>query len=349
MTPETVDAYASQPHFLDHILPIWRALPDELRGTFLIDRTIRPHAAARGLEATPATSMHLRGDHLRPIIVAGNGDLIRTHRRPAIFMEHGAGQTYLEKHPSYAGGTGRRHVGLFLNPNATVEGLNRAAAPAAAQATIGSPRLDRFHAEPARVARRFPSSTSTALRPKVALTFHWRCRVNPETYGALEHYQDTLEELAAGPWDIIGHGHPRLFEDAWARLEERYRAAGIRPERDFERVLEEADVLVGDNTSAIYEFASTGRPVVLMNAPWYRRHVDHGLRFWQYADVGIQVDEPAALAAGIRKALRDPDTQRRRRETICAAVYANRDGTAAAAGAAAIAEWLSFRAERAAA
>jgi glycosyltransferase involved in cell wall biosynthesis len=340
-----VDAYASQPHFLDHIAPLWRALDDRIRGTFLVDRSIASHARRRGIDAQAGTSHQLRG-RTGPVLVAGVGDLRRVaRRRRAIYMEHGAGQTYLTKHHSYAGGGGRSAVGLFLNPSARVEGLNRAAWPSAAQATIGSPRLDRFHGEAARTAARFPAAKR---RPTIAVTFHWDCLVVPETRGALAHYRPALEQLAAGPWEVIGHGHPRLFDDGAARLRQAYAQVGIRIEEDLEEVLEQADVLAADNTSALFEFASTGKPVVVMNAPWYRRDVQHGMRFWEYADIGVQVDDPSELAAALGEALADRPARRRRREEISTRVYANRDGTAAAAGAAAIAEWLSFRAERAA-
>lgn len=346
---ERVDAYASQPHFIDHIAPLWRALPAELRGAFMVDRAVAAHARARGIETVPGTSLQLRGHEATPVIVAGIGDLHRTHRRPAAYMEHGAGQTYVEKHPSYAGGDGRRHVELFLNTSARVEGLNRAIRPAAMQRTIGCPRLDRFTAEAPRIARRFPDSSRRSSRPTIAIAFHWACRVNPETYGALEHFRSGLARLAAGPWRVIGHGHPRLFADTAAKLERTYRELGIEVERDFERILDDADVYMADNSSTLYEFAATGRPVVVLNAPWYRRHVEHGLRFWEYADVGVQINDPESLVAGAREALRDTDKRARRREEISAELYARRDGTAAQAGAAAIAEWLSFRAERAAA
>lgn len=334
---DRVDAYVSQPHFLDHIAPIWAALPDEMRGSFYADRGVAAHARRRGIEPASWTSSAMREQI--PTLVAGAGDLVRTHRRPAIYMEHGAGQTYLAKHPSYAGSDARRHVELFLNPSDRVAGYNRVSRPTARQVTIGCPRLDRHHLAGHR--RRGLG------RPVIALTWHWNCLVAPETRGAFAHYRGALAELAAGPWEIIGHGHPRLFADP--RLEQAYRAAGIEVVRDFEEVLERADLLVADNSSALYEFASTGRPVVVMNAPWYRRDVEHGLRFWEYADVGVQVDGPDELVAGIEHALADPPAQRRRREAVSDQVYAHRDGTAAQSAAAAIAEWLDAREERAAA
>jgi hypothetical protein len=48
-----------------------------------------------------------------------------------------------------------------------------------------------------------------------------------------------------------------------------------------------AAVYVCDNSSSMYEFAATGRPVVVLDLPegrikgiGYRRNINHGLRFW---------------------------------------------------------------------
>ena len=53
-----------------------------------------------------------------------------------------------------------------------------------------------------------------------------------------------------------------------------YEAHGIEYVPDFDDVLRRADVYACDNSSTLYEFASTGRPVVVLNAPWYRwKHI----------------------------------------------------------------------------
>jgi glycosyltransferase involved in cell wall biosynthesis len=133
---------------------------------------------------------------------------------------------------------------------------------------------------------------------------------------------------------VVGTFHPR-WGDA---LLEPYRNAGIKVEPRFEEVMKRASVFITDNSSAGWEAMALGIPVVWLNAPWYRRDVEHGLRFWEFANAGIEVDEPAALVAGVELALEDPvPVQRRRREAV-KAIYGSLDGKAAHRAARAIEE-----------
>jgi hypothetical protein len=96
-------------------------------------------------------------------------------------------------------------------------------------------------------------------------------------------------------------------------------------------------VLVFDNTSVGYEFAATGRPVVVLDPPWYRPSVAHGLRFWDAANVGIRVADPAALPEAVERALAG-DTAGR--EQALSIAYAYRHGAAQRA-ADTITAWLA--------
>jgi UDP-N-acetylglucosamine:LPS N-acetylglucosamine transferase len=120
-------------------------------------------------------------------------------------------------------------------------------------------------------------------------------------------------------------------------MEHYYRAAGIEFVRDFDEVCRRADVYVCDNSSTLFEFASTGRPVVVMNDVSWRRNVHHGLRFWDAAHVGVNVDRADGLVDAVALALEDRAEQRAARSDALDIVYVYRTG--AAAGAAAIGAW----------
>jgi hypothetical protein len=115
--------------------------------------------------------------------------------------------------------------------------------------------------------------------------------------------------LLARRFTVIGHGHPRRSE-----LASRYRRAGIEHVASFSEVCRRASIYVADNTSTLFEFAATGRPVVVLNARRYRRDVRHGLRFWDAAGVGPNVDRPRDLPDVVARALEDPPEFREKRE-----------------------------------
>lgn len=272
-------------------------------------------------------------DHIAPVaqllgdvdvaLVAGYGDVVaaKGHKR-IVLMQHGAGQSYSTNHPNYPGGRGNESVGLFLTPNEHSADRWRRAYPLTPAVAVGSPRVDTL---PAR---------EPGPGPVVAITFHFDLHLYPETQSALAWYLPALRELAER-FTVIGTGHPRRRD--MARV---YESRGIEYVPDFREVCRRADVLAFDNTSAGFEFAATGRPVVVMDAPWYRRESRHGLRFWDASDVGVRVDVPEALAPAIERALelRADDVQRR--EEALDVVYAYRTGAAQRA-ADTIREWMA--------
>lgn len=304
-----IDFYASEPHFLDHLVPVWNALPPDVRGSFVTSRPLYEHAGKRELTAGEEP------DPEHPVVVAAWGDVQRALRigyTRLVRLEHGIGQSYLGNvYGSYAGGPGHEPVGLFLMPNEYSAAHWRAAYPEASMAVVGSPHLDALPA-------RKPG------RQTIALSFHWACYLVPETIGAHSHYRDVFEELAAR-FNLIAHGHPRALA---ARLGKLYRRANLEVVPDFHEVCERADLYACDNSSSLYEFAATGRPVVVLNAPWFRRDVHHGLRFWEAADVGLQVDQAGELGDAIDRALTDPRELREKREAALNIVYAHRSGAA---------------------
>lgn len=249
--------------------------------------------------------------HLAPVdvddvdvaVVASYQDLVavRGRYRKIVLMQHGIGQSYSDANPGYPGGRDNDDVGLFLVPGEHPAKRWRSAYPHARVEVVGSPRLDDL---PPRV----PGPLT------VAVTFHWR-------FGAFDFYRDAMPEFARR-FNVIGHGHPRA-----SRLPRFWRKAGIEHVPDFDEVCRRADVLIADNTSAMYEFASTGRPVVVLNCPTYRGW-DHGLRFWDAAHVGPNVERASELIPAVERALEHRPEDIAAREDALEVVYAYRHGAA---------------------
>jgi hypothetical protein len=309
----STDAFAYERHFIDHLAATWLALPE--RGRFFTDPSLVEYARGKGIEAE-GLAVDLRlpfiGKPYRKALVASYGDMKKARRLGYgnfARFEHGIGQNYGTKHPSYAGGPDADDVSLFLVPNEYAANLWRAVYPAAQVEVVGSPRLDDLPR----------GDTSGRV---VALSWHWRCEVAPETQPAFPHFARAMPELAR-QYEVLGHAHPRILDD----LAPYYRKVGIEIVSDFDDVCRRADVYVCDNSSTLYEFASTNRPVVTLNAPTYRRHVHHGLRFWD-AIPGEQVDEPSDLIPAVERALIDPVALRDAREAALAIVYSFRRGAA---------------------
>jgi hypothetical protein len=258
------------------------------------------------------------------VLVASAHDLAGAWRagyRRVAYLEHGIGQTYGTA-AGYPGGAGRGQVSLFLSPNDTAAAADRAAYPGARVVVVGDPALESL-----------PSRQPGPLT--VAVSFHWECHVVPESRSAVGHYRRALPALAER-YQLLGHGHPK----AARQLERMWRRMGVEYTPSFDEVCRRADVYVCDNSSTLFEFASTGRPVVVLNAPWYRRSVSWGLRFWQAATVGVQVDEPGALGEAVAQALEDAPEQRQHRDVALDLAYAARSGAARRA-AEALEGWLA--------
>jgi hypothetical protein len=118
-----VNIVASMSHFLDHLLPIYHALPDTVSGSILVPQALLPYTRQCGVTAIPFVNdfdaiqkmQQLGGVWLSSAVM----DLRRVNKAqlPSVFCEHGAGQTYSSNHPSYAGSTAdREHVILFICP-----------------------------------------------------------------------------------------------------------------------------------------------------------------------------------------------------------------------------------------
>jgi hypothetical protein len=301
-----IDALASAPHYVDHVSAVFGALDESVRGDLLTPKPDRGRLRA-----------YAPNDPTRPVLVASFGDLkraVRLGRTRIAMMEHGSGQSYGGRRPgdhgSYAGGRGRGPSSLFLHPGDHPAERDRRAYPRTRVEVVGSPFLDTLPqrvGEPGRV---------------VAFSFHFNGAVAPETKNAWAWAWPSIAALRG--YERLGHAHPRLYPTVAAR----YQASGIEPVADFHDVCRRADVYVCDNSSTLFAFAATGRPVVVLNPPWYDRRVDHGLRFWDAASVGVQCDHPERLGECIDEALRDAPARQRDREAALDLVYAFRSGAA---------------------
>lgn len=321
-----IDFWASHSHLADHLLPVWLALPPETRGTFSVPHELISYLAQRGVMGD--TNVPTRG---QVMVMARGRDLKRDKHDVRVLLEHGVGQTYSGAHnDSYSDGE-RPWIDLHLVPSERVAQMSGENA-----VVVGCPKMDRFHALS---APRLPPGGMRPPNPCVAFTWHWDgSAVAPEAGTAFYEYRDALAALAATPdrgYDIIGHAHPRIQHEAFPW----YERAGIRVARTLDEVFNSAHVLVCDNSSAMFEFASLDRPVVVVNASTYRKDVSHGGRFWEWAGVGVQVDQPDMLDFAIHETLKRGTTscEARRRE-IVRECYGYLDGHCAERAAAAILE-----------
>jgi hypothetical protein len=175
-------------------------------------------------------------------------------------------------------------------------------------------------------------------RPLVVISWHWDCDACPETQSAwFEYRQATIEAAQSAEFELAVHSHPRIANQvrSWAK------ANGLTWIEDFSEVLAGANLYCVDNSSTMFEFAATNRPVVVINSAHYRRSVDHGLRFWREASVGVNCNRPAHLRTSILQALTDSASQRQKRAASIERVYGGTLGHATERAVAAILEIIS--------
>lgn len=303
-----IDVLSSDSHYLAHIMPVYDALPERLKGVvhpmrWPVDRPILNHIA----------------------LVGSAQDLSQTGQYRSIYVEHGAGQTYggadenMATHPSYSGG-GAQHKRVlgYIAPSQIV--ADRWDKPSVA---VGCPKMDAWLP----VADSVLQPSERLANPSVCLAFHWNCRLLPESLTAFHHYEPQIVEIVAEfkhqGFIVYGHAHPK-WRDA---LTGRFKAAGVdHVLASDEDVFRHADVLVMDNSSLMYEMAMLGRTVIALNMPQYRRDVEHGLRFWSHVP-GLQVDDAEQLVSlDLHAVLADPDSKALGRQAVEHA-YAYTDGT----------------------
>ena len=234
---------------------------------------------------------------INPVLVAAYGDMMYAHaiapERKILMMEHGTGHTFGKS--AYPNGVGKRdYVSLFLSPNQyTVDKIHTVRDTRAE--VIGTPKLDWVHERmnPYHLIKQTHDNP-----PIIAIGFHWgHARTRPpESGSAFEHYREYIPTLVKNTgYKFLAYGHPL----AELKYKEFYTGLDIDYTSDFNTVMRQADVCVNDLSSVMYEFVTTGKPVIVLNAPWFRRDVEHGIRFWDYSDIGINVDGPDELLPAI--------------------------------------------------
>lgn len=291
-----IGVFALQSHYLYHLLPV---------------------VAASGLPWRHITLGEAKDVKL--VVVAGGEDaLTLPWDVPYVYVEHGSGQTYEERSSAYSGGPGHGSCVGFICPNETVEARWLEHYPLTPTIAVGCPKLDPWH----RGERPLP------LDFEVAITFHWDCNISPFSRWAWPHYRRELPRVVdawrAQGWIVLGHAHPRAAD----QLGRFWKDIGVEYVPSWAEVFDRANLLVADNTSLLPEFMSLGRPVVMLNAPWYPRDRRVGGRFWDWAWAGPQVWEPAELEGLDLNGIALIDQHREHRERIVKTVYAATDGLA---------------------
>ena len=296
-----LDVIASAPQYAAHTRPIYDLLPASVKGRFM-------HRD----EFVPGGSTYLVDSYNDLMFLRDAAPGV-----PVIFMEHGAGLIFGDRHGtfgSYAGSRERPNVEMFLCPNEYVARANARAHPTKRVEVIGCPKLDVYHALPPK-PRDDP--------PTIAFGFHFDCIVSPGTRSALPYYKRALADLR--DYHVLAHGHPRMeIQAKMIAMELGYEWA------EYDRVMREADLFISDVSSMTWEFASLDRPVVVCNIPEYQDMPDTGIRFWKEIP-GIQCWGPENLLARVHTALEDGRLLREQRHAAVDAVYPIRGNATATA------------------
>lgn len=330
-----IDFLATETHFVDHLVPTFNAIDSSIRGRFYVPQILDSHVYARGIdsectfwESRNAVLADLRkSNDLLVVAASGNIKFANWSGRPAVLCQHGSGQSYgYKRNASYAGYPGHKGIALFLHPGPHPVSRDQSVYPNTPVVAIGCPKLDDWHTE----KRKLPKNK----KPIVVISFHWPAKIGvPEALGLGDFYESGLKSLVGrDEFEIMGHAHPR----AWKYIRPYYEKYGVPMVRDFEQVINTADVYCVDNSSTLFEFASTGRPVVVLNGPPYRKDINFGLRFWSASHVGVNCEHPGELLDCIISAIGDKGDLPAKRADALSRVYAFQDGRSAERAAAEI-------------
>jgi hypothetical protein len=317
-------------HYTNHLAPIWKALPEDIRGSFAVIRGSSADNRARELGIPTVPFRQYSRDVL--VCVASYEDYRAAKPAPVIFVNHGVGQTYNgdEKTAgmgSHSGGKGRERVVAFLCTSQRDAQNNRASYPDTPAYPVGVPYLDIFVSlQKGKLRESHVEDNFNYDSPTVTFSFHANIQACPETQWAVDWAKPAIRALVdpnnlEHNFQLLAHSHPR----ARKQLELFWKKMGVPYEPEWLKVLGKTDVYVIDNSSSGYEAAALGIPTVWWNPPFYRRDVHHGLRFWE-AIPGVEVNAPMDLASAIDLALLDPPELQQKRDAAVSIAYGDADG-----------------------
>src|SRR5688500_1857567 len=89
-----LDGAASESHYLAHMLPVWLALPRDVRRHLYVPRALAQRALAAGVGGDEVRTDRPAPRSTVPLLAASFKDLRAGRSRPVILMEHGVGQSY---------------------------------------------------------------------------------------------------------------------------------------------------------------------------------------------------------------------------------------------------------------
>lgn len=306
------DFLARQAYYIDHLAPIWNALPENERGEFFV---MGPKEyALKRLKSPKIQDYTEEGEcGINPIITAAYGDAVRAAdiwakkglKRHVTLLEHGVGLTFGKA--AYADGLGQRgNFSLIPVQSLYVKEKVHPELKDIPHPVVGVPKLDKYYES-------FNQEHPMPKRPTIAFAFHHGDKLSrpAEVGSAWQHYADSFP-LLPQKYRWIFHAHPSTQPP----LLEVYKQWGLEVIADLDDVFEQADVLISDCGSSAYEFCTTGKPVILLNAPWFDKKASWGIRFWDYSNIGPQVEGPSLLEAAVDRVVNNPNEFRESRRRM---------------------------------
>ena len=241
------------------------------------------------------TRGHVRDNQADWVLTAGRLDALRLGRKgkSPILVEHGAGQTYMlnGQRVDASGVDPDPNVKLYLGPNAGVVDFMRGQLPGAQCEVVGSPALEQLSGQMRPASERglvvFATHWQSGLPVKEAQTsWPWSLPIAKALH---EEYGDRFRM----------HAHPRIY----SRVQSQSNRKRFHPTfaDDWDLLAPDTTVLVCDNSTIIWEAATLGIPVVLIDPPAWR-DAEHGLRFGDEAARFRRITDPAHAVDTVRRA-----------------------------------------------